>query len=262
MSDKTNAYWWLPWAVVVAVVLAVGFITTTYANWYFMAPWSSASQVVTLVAINEFETGIAEASPYWGMRIAALTGILLFFVVGPSLWIYGEIKNEAKSNVDVLKKGIAWYAGAILVVAGLQVVPTTVMKAMVFHDTWSAADQHRVHDQLRSQLFKMGYDAVELFYLPRQDGGGSGSFRVATASGSEFRDIQLTDLESYATDRAMSFYLQDTTRGDSTITIHAISDKDGPDPDYNNADGRIGKIEMAITVRPSGDFDYERLNGQ
>ena len=261
MKDKTNAYGWLPWAVVVAIVLAGAAITANYSQWYFLAPWSMASQVVTKIAINEFQMGIADTAPYWTLRISALSGIILFYVIGPSLWLYGELQSEDdNNNKDVLKKGAVWYLGAIFVVAGLQVIPTTVTKAIVFQNTWDMAEQHRINDELRTQLNKIGYDALELFYLPEKFGGGAGSFRVSETPGDAFRALQLTDLDNYSPNKGMTFQLQDEARGDSLITIHAISDKEGPDPNYRNADGREGRVEIAIFVRPSGNFDYRSLN--
>jgi len=261
MSDKTNAYWWLPWTVVVAAVAAISVISSYYTNWYFWAPWSAAKVVVTEMAINKFESGVASAVPHWDMRFMALGSIVMLFVVGPSLWVYGELKNEQSRNGSGLKKGLVWYLGAILIVAGLEVVPVAVTKAVVFQNTWSMADQHRENDRLRTELLKLGFDAVETYHRPRDQGGGGGSFQLATG-GSNLRMIQLTDLDGYPASEAMSFEMQDSTNDDSAITIYAISDKEGPDPNYSNADGRSGKIEIAITVTPSAVFDYRQMNAR
>ena len=258
MSDKTNAYWWLPWAVVVAVAVTVSVISWYYTSWYFLAPWSTAKIVVTQMAISTFESGVASIAPYWDMRIMALTGILLTFIVGPSLWVYGELANDAKTNTDTVTKGFVWYIGTVLVVMGLQVVPSTFIKAEIFQNTWTSADQHRENDRLRSELLKLGFDAVETYHRPRDYGGGGGSFQLAT-SGNNLRLIQLSDLDAYPA-KSMSFQLKDSTSTDSTITIHAISNQNGPNPDYQNADGQTGKLEIAITVTPTANFDYQQLN--
>ena len=260
MSDKTNAYWWLPWAIV-AVVMALSVLSSYYTNWYFLAPWTPARIVVTEMAISKFESGVASAVPHWDMRFVALGSIVMLFVVGPSLWVYGELKSDQQSNKSGLKKGFVWYLGAVLVVIGLEVVPVSFTKALAFQNTWGMADQHRENDRLRTELLKLGFDAVETYHRPRDQGGGGGSFQL-TAAGNNLRKIQLTDLDGYPVSEAMSFEMQDSTNADSAITIYAISDKEGPDPNYSNADGRSGKIEIAITVTPSAVFDYRQMNAR
>ena len=260
MSDKTNVYWWLPWAIVVAVVAAFSVMSSYYTNWYFLAPWTPARIVVTEMAISKFESGVASAAPHWDMRLIALGSILATFIVGPSLWVYGELKSEHKDD-GALKKGLVWYLGAVLIVIGLEVVPVSFTKAVAFQNTWGMADQHRENDRLRTELLKLGFDAVETYHRPRKQGGGGGSFQLATA-GNNLRPIQLSDLDAYPVGKTMRFELQDSTNADSTITIYAISDKDGPDPDYRNADGRSGKVEIAVTVRPSAAFDFKQMNAR
>jgi len=256
MSDKTKQYWWLPWAVVIALVLAVGVVRSYFGNWFFGAPWSPASILVTKVGINEFSAGIADTNPYWSLRLNAFVVILLTFVVGPSLWVYGEIKNQSGSPQDALKKGAAWYIGALLIVASLQVVPTTVMKGMVFQNTWSSAEKNKASDELRSGLTRLGFDALEYYYLPRElDGGGQ------TFASPQGRAIHLTDLESYNPDASQTYTLT-TVDSDTAIKIHGVSNQQGSDANFTNADGRTGRIEITMTVTPPGELEFTVVNGK
>lgn len=261
MSDKTKKYRWLPWALAVAIVFAIGLIGWNYANWYILAPWEPARSLVTRLSIDAFSAGIdystfiQDAGSYWNLRLTALLAIVLTFVVGPSLWIYAEIKNQGNASGDVLKKGIAWYTGVILVVASLQVVPTTIIKGVVFQNTWDSTEQSKAKDLLRSDLMKLGYDALELYHLPNEFGGGAGSFQLERANG-EVNPLQLTDLESHSQLNGYSYTLA-PVESDSVIRIQGISDLGGTDPDVENPDESKDKLQMDLVVQPPANFEFE-----
>ncbi|MDZ7716856.1 MAG: hypothetical protein U5J95_11650 [Balneolaceae bacterium] len=147
MNEQTKSYSWLPWLISISIIVLIGTLASYYSwNWYryVLDPWTAANGLATIVAINEFGQGIADVGPHWEYRLQALASLITIFVIGPSLWIYGELKNEKKSADDEahLKKGFVWYVGAILICGGLVfAVPATITKGIVFNNTWESAAQ-------------------------------------------------------------------------------------------------------------------------
>lgn len=266
MNGKIKKYRLLPWAVAVVVVLGIGVLGSNYTNWYILEPWNSAKTVVTMLSIDAFSAGmdystyVQEAvAPYWNYRLTAFASILLTFVIGPSLWVYAEIKNQNSSSEDVLKKGIAWYVGVILVVASLQVVPTTFIKGIVFQNTWDSAAESKAKDQLRSDLLKLGYKALEFYHLPNDKGGGGSSFLKRSTNSVEESAIQITDLKQ---DVRLSgnAYMVEIPDPDSMIIIRGVNTKTGGASDFNSTDADQEKIEIALQVTPPAKFEYLESN--
>lgn len=260
MSDKTK-YKWLPWALALSVVIAGIVLTSNYGNWYFLAPWNPAKTLVATKSINEFAAGVPDTAPYWNLRLTALAVLLVTFIIGPSLWVYAEIKNQARSSADALSKGVVWYVGVILVISSLQVVPVTIIKGIVFHNTWEIAAQNKNKEELRSDLMKMGFEAVQYYYLPQRLGGTSGSFRAVSGQDGNWRPLELADLSSYPSDTKNTYRIGKSA-SDSILTIHGIGYNRGPNPDFRNADGRRGKLQLTIEVDPRSNFDFKRMNAK
>lgn len=261
MSGKTKKYRWLPWAIVAAMVLGIGALGSNYANWYILEPWNSAKTVVTLLSIDAFSAGVDYSTfvqdataPYWNLRLSAFAAILLTFVVGPSLWVYAEIKNQDRESEDVLKKSVAWYVGVMLVVASLQVVSTTVIKGVVFQNTWKSTAENKAKDVLRSDLLRLGYDALERYHLPHRYGGGAGSFEVAQANG-EASSLQLSDLESYSQIERNAYAIV-PTKSDSVIRIRGTSDYLKTDIDVAVPDAAV---QIDLVVIPPSKFEFAVL---
>lgn len=266
MSDKIKKYRLLPWAIAVAVVLGIGLLGSNYANWYILDPWNSAKTVVTMLSIDAFSAGVDYSTfvqdavaPYWNYRLTAFASILLTFVIGPSLWMYAEIKNQNSSCEDVLKKGISWYVGVIIVVASLQVVPTTFIKGVVFENTWNSAAESKVKDQLRSDLMKLGYEALEFYHLPHDKGGGGNSFHKRLSNSDKRSPIQLADLKQ-GVQLSGNSYVLDVADSDSMITIRGVGTEPGNTANFNDADGGEGSVEMAVQVKPPATFEFLEYN--
>ncbi len=249
MSEKTKYSRWLPWGIVVTVVIGIGMLSGMLHWGWLTTPWSLAQFVSREVSIAYFQSVDPDVGAFWPERWQALAGLIVLFVVGPSLWIWSEIRNE--ENENPIKKGITWYVGAIIVILGLVTgVLGSTVEAIVFQNTQESAAISKHEDSLRGQLGMLAFDAVERYHQLRSLGGGDGSFRGIQA-GDTVRAIQLPDLESYGnTDPETEFVLK-KVESDSTITIYGIGQKKGGDPNFENANGETGKVQISITITPS-----------
>jgi len=263
MKEKTKNYKWLPWAVAIAVAVVVAMLTGNFGHWYVLDPWSNAQGLVTKLAISTFQ-GISDTAHHWDARFYTIIALILSFIIGPSLWIYAEIKNQSKDDQagNSLNKGIVWYIGIIIVILSLQVVPSAIMKGFILPNSWKSAAASRNEDKLRMGLVRLGMDAYQHYYLPHKFGGGAQSFRSMPSEGKGMRAIKLTDLENYNENASNSYQLA-PVESDSAILIYGVGNKQGPDPDFKNVNGQKGKLQLALKVTP-GDgmfhFSYENVN--
>lgn len=266
MSDKTKQYKWLPWAVATGGTIVLIFLGSyVVSNWMsqsqLLTPWESAQAVETIRAINEFDEGVYDMSPYWENRIPALISLVVLFVVGPSLWVFSELKNQSNEGAEnELKKGSVWYVGVMIVIAGLlYAVPVTIIKGIVFQNTWESAAKNENAGELRSHLSTLAFDAYEQYYLPHEYGGGANSFQSIPGDDGNLRNIRLSDLEDYNSD-TRNFYMLAPLESDSVIKIYGIGNKQGNDPNFENVDGQQGKVQIAVEIAPPGDLKYTNYN--
>lgn len=252
MSNQTKLSRLLPWMIALATALGLTILASYFQNkWLLTSPWLFAEMVATEIAIDGFRNNSVAMDAYNLPRLQALSGLLFLLVIGPSLWLYGEIKN--RESQGKLKKGVSWYAGAVIVIAGLLiVVPGSIHRGISFQGAWESAARSENKDVLRMELSRMAYDASDLYHLPRDFGGAEGDLRsVSDASGS-IRDVQLSDFKSVDTTSSSNSFVLAPIESDSVITIYGIGHKSGPDPDFENANGEQGKLQMAVEVSPSG----------
>ena len=241
MSEQIKQYGWLPWAVATSVVALIVVVIAYYdvsQSHVSLMPWEAARGVDTIRAINEFSDGNVDLNSYWKARIGAVLGIILLFVLGPSLWIFGEIRHERnQESSHSLNKGLGWYAGVTLVILGLlYALPVTTVKAYVFQDNWEHAARSRNADQVRTELMNMSYDLSEQYYVTD---GWKGS-------------INLEELQSFNPDSRNDYVVK--SRSDSLVMIYGIGFKNGSDPDFENANGQKGKLQLAVEITPEGEI--------
>ncbi len=256
MNEQTKIYYWLPWAIAFLVGLVL-FWGLAYFGLRWPGIWEVAQGVDTIRAINEFGSGITDMEAYWEQRLYAFSGLVVLFVLGPSLWIYSEIQNQEKESSDPedrLKKGPIWYAGVILVVVGLNyAIPVTVMKGVAFSNTWESAGESRNIDKIRARLLTLASDAAEHYYLSFKEGEEGGFIN----DGNKF---SIQQLESYGRD-TQNEYVLGPVQSDSVITIYGIGYTPGAKPDFENANGDTGKVQLAVVVRPEGNlFEFTHKN--
>ena len=243
MSEQIKQYGWLPWGIATSLVVLI-VVTVSYYDLLpgrlAILPWETAQGVDTMRAINEFEDGQIDMKAYWVERLGSFAEIVLLFVVGPTLWILGEIRSEDKPNVSDggnLGKGVSWYVGVTLVITGLILVSSVaVMEGYYLQDTWENAARSRNADQVRTELMNMSYDLSEQYYVTD---GWKGS-------------INLEDLQSFNPNSRNDYVV--ASRSDSLVKIYGIGFKNGPNPDFKNANGQKGKLQLAVEITPGGEI--------
>jgi|GEM_PF-1297136 len=268
MSESTKKSYskvkgWLPWAVVLAftalIIFVLEYLDPNFLRFYGpVFPWESAQMIETLRAIHEFQSGSVDLASYWYSRSGALvgrTGIIIslvcLFVLGPSLWVYSELKHEKTQNEkqDPLSRGVLWYISGIFMVSVLvYAIVNPVQKSIIFRNTWTGADKNRNMDQLRSQLYKLAFDAAEIYYLDYKEKGWDG-FRSIEGKDGTANSITLNDLPNYSKSN-QNMYMLAPVESDSVITIYGIGHFKGNDTDFQNANGETGRIQLAVKVNP------------
>ena len=241
LTKQPNSYNWLPWAIAIAIV---GLITVSIAlldmvpDNIGLMPWDRASGVDTVRAITEFSDGTIDMGTYWEARWWALGSMIVFFIIGPSMWIFSEIKNENSPECSVeLNRGIFWYVGVVLVaLAFLYAVPITAVKAYVFQNTWESADKSRKADQIRGDLLTMGLELSEQYYL---SDGKLEALKLENINGSP---------------NAAYTYMLEKGNQDSVTTIYGIGNIDVGDQEFDNVNGQKGKMQLALEVQPHGEI--------
>lgn len=264
MGEKTN-YKWLPWAIAASIAIGLVVISGYSYSWtgiHWLTPWLSVEGAETVRAINEFSNGSPNMNSFWDARFGTLFGLIFIFVIGPSFWIYSEVRNQSRDKADTngdLRKGIGWYVGVVAVIWGLiYALPITAIKAHVFQNTVESSEKHRSADQLKAGLIQLGYDALEKYYLPHGKGGGAESFKIASADGS-VRPLALSDLRSYSKELPNS-YVVGSIHADSLMTIYGISHHEGSSVDFQNKNGQQGKIQVKLEIMTPVEFDFVESN--
>lgn len=255
MSDKTNIYGWLPAAIVAGMIIillgSISYFTDDIANeWSNFHTWMNATGVEVTKTIHEFSDGTVDTNPYWDARIRSLAGIVIMFVIGPSLWIFGRINNQHKTGEDRLKKGPAWYTGSTLVFGAMMLFGvTSVMQYNNYRKTQKSIDQTRNADHLRKDLAALAVRASELYMLPEERGGGGGDFTTVIGNDGRANPISLEDLDQNIRKNGNDYVLG-PVNSDSVITIYGIGKVQGSDPDFKNANGETGRLQLTIRVEP------------
>lgn len=261
MSEETNnGQRWLPWAVALTATVGI-LLAVEFLDWpnIFVAPWILVKGLFTIQALDAFEgiTPLEAVSLNDQLRIVA--AILLLYIAGPVCWIMGEIRSQ-KEHIKF--KSLIWYVGVILVGIGLfSATYGTTDRFIRFQNNAEQIKVDSAIDELRSDLRKIARKAVELYYLPSNKGGGSQSFQAFEDSAGTKRSIQLSDLSNHiSTDNTL---VLKEVQSDSSITIYGISNVKGKDPDFKNANGEQGLLQLAINVHPEDgfyDFNYKESN--
>jgi amino acid transporter len=251
MLERIKQISWVQWIVMVVLSIAfsilIGFGLSYIDNLYYLSPWTSADQVSTQIAIDNFAGKATGDTVYFRQRMAALAGILLFLVVGPGLLILSGYESSSKSEKDESKEHTGLWrfkAGIVLTLMGLFPFTLEAIIPPIMHEnTKISASRNAKLDNLRNNLLKLANESYEYLVLPKSYGGGDGSFE----------ELQLQDLSSYE-DITIGSYSIEETKSDTVLRIIGRAK-----PDYPVNDEDLEEVEVSVDIRPSKISDINTL---
>lgn len=220
--------------------------TVQKAGYLLADPSIILLEYTTRNAINQFG-GDMSMQGFYSAMLLGLMGVAVIFVLAPTLMVFGY-KHSEKSEGSL--RPITWHIGTGIVLAAVSFGLYSSFNWAIANDKMSehAHWQHSL-DQLRFELIDLSFDASVKALLPHEKGGGNGSFTNFMAEDGSTRKIKLDDLDRYNPDSTFEFVLQEGI-SDSSITITGVSPYEGRNPDFQNADGSTGNIQLSITVNP------------
>lgn len=263
MNERTNTI--LNWAIALGISGAVlllilfpeafGAVSPTAQKVGYMLadPSMILLEFATRNAIDQFG-GNMGIEGFSSSLIFGLTGVAIIFVIAPTLILIGYKKaGEINSRL----RPAIWHVGTgiVLLAVGYGVYSSINWSASKKNIIESTERQHTM-DQLQFELIDLYYNASAEVILPHERGGGNGQFTNFLAEDNSTRNIQLRDLDRYNPDSRFEFVISENV-SDSTITITGVSDYEGNDPDFQNANGSTGHIQLSVTVNP---YEDSRLN--
>jgi hypothetical protein len=110
-------------------------------------------------------------------------------------------------------------------------------------------------DQLRGELTTIAFDIAEAYYLSQPKNSATEGSAVKRFLRFQLNQPNLKTLENYPDASPNDFVLSDLN-ADSTLIIYGVGYSEGPDPDFENANGEKGKIQLAVRLDPENDI-YE-----
>lgn len=258
---KTIVNWAVVFAISGAILLlilfpqAFGALTPAVQKVGYMLadPSMILIEYATRNAISQFG-GDMGMEGFSSALILGLTGIAIIFVIAPTLILFGYKKSGTS---DGSLRSAAWHLGMgiVMIAIGYGLYSSLSWSSSKQNLIVSTERQHTI-DQLQFELIDLYYNASAKAILPHSKSGGNGHFNNFIAKDGSTRDIQLSDLSQYNPGSHFEFVISENIT-DSTITITGVSDFEGNDPDFQNADGSTGHIQMSLTMNP---YEDSRLN--
>lgn len=161
-------------------------------------PWIVAGGQTISMGLSEF-SGKELEPPSTSQRYGMLISILLAYIIGPTLFFLGwrrlRLEREANPNVRGLRVSqIPFLLGAIMTVTvAAPIVPIALLQLKVSAELRSAQAIQRNRDYIINELNQICKEAFQYKILPKQFGGGAGSYADYRLSS----DAALTDHAHY-----------------------------------------------------------------
>ncbi|MCG2588377.1 hypothetical protein [Rhodohalobacter sulfatireducens] len=263
---KTIINWMIPIIVAGIVLLSITvprafepFSNTVESTGHLLTyPSAPLLGYTTINAINQF-AGDTTIEGLNSALLFVMTGIAIILVIAPTFMAFGFKKRE---NSEKLLQPVRWHLGTGIVIAAVTIGFYSAISVSAY-ESQNVASIERQHTlaQLQSEMLDLYFNASAKAILPQENGGGGGHFTTFAADNGSTRPIQLSDLNRYDPGSQFDFVISENIT-DSTITIVGISNLEGNNPDFQNADGSTGHIQIRLTVNPYEDsgFNVRREN--
>jgi hypothetical protein len=198
-------------------------------------------------SIGTFRGDIVDSRAFTETALTTGFSLFIILILGPFLLLKGYIKAERSGQSK--KRGWTWYMGAVLIIMVLiPVFFSSTLGTVVHLDAKKSSEKNREKEELQKQAMNLALDASYLLFVPKEEGGGDGSFRTF---GNASNSIVLEDLDSFEKDSKYKFELYGEVK-DSVITIVGTSMMPGRDENFENITGEIGNQQVSVTVTPYG----------
>jgi hypothetical protein len=128
-------------------------------------PTTTIMGIDTINAINVF--GGTEPSPYsidWETT-SMLFNVILYLMIGPYLLLMGYKKSRAHPN---RAKPWYWFIGGMICLGSFAIIPVEMIHVKVFENTKERAEESRVRDMMRAELFDVGLATAQYEILENE----------------------------------------------------------------------------------------------
>lgn len=145
----------------------------------FPQPWIIAAGITIHEGSQEFQ-GKGGATSYQTEEFMMLVDLLLLFVVGPTLLLFGwraSQKHKDEEQRLLRPSNIAFVLGGILLVPIVfPAVPGAVTRSLVYRSMKSAQAISEEKDRMMYEMTLIAFDARQFRARPYAMGGGGGSY--------------------------------------------------------------------------------------
>ncbi|MEQ8524944.1 hypothetical protein [Gracilimonas sp.] len=90
--------------------------------------------------------------------VSIYVNVLIYLMLGPYLFLMGYIKAK---KTERRTKPWYWYAGAVICIGSLSIIPTEILKQYVFENTKASAADSRTKDLMRAELAEVGFATAQ-----------------------------------------------------------------------------------------------------
>jgi len=241
---------------VLLLILLLQFINPGVGIYPFPGVMAAGEQVmngIKLFSGDPIETG------WTGFHTASLLSILIIYFALPVFFVYSiinwiktpaderVISSFRKTYFSVLLGGVVITAIVLMHISGL-FGSITVRKNITASQNASIA-----RDYLTEELTEIIYDAQMKYYMPAQSGGFNGNWQNYKLPANIRNEEIAKRFEYYASQKMENnLFLLKPDENDTTIIVTGVGFmKAGRDPEFKNADGRKGLIQIHAVITPN-----------
>lgn len=268
-SDPLHVVWVVGYAILFGValnslneMLFKGLITLKGTPWHWFAPFLEAGGLKIMEGLDRF-SGKEILSVWTTTHTQIISSVVICYVIAPPLFVWG------------LRERVLWRQGSgqrrfptkIVLALGLSV---SILIGVAFHSTISAFIAYSVRlslmnaqktsankEAVTNDLNYVAMKAQSFYYVDVKDGGGGGRWMNIRRDGNSTVGIDEIGLSAPIIGTVVGklfpqqpsrFVL--TVHTADSITIKGVATEEGDLNNFENADGRRGRIQTSIVVTP------------
>jgi hypothetical protein len=149
-------------------------------RWFALHPWIAAAGTVIEQGLQEFRGDTIDDGSLAAARASILIGLLLGFVVGPSLLLFAwrrSLEEQPSQRTTLKSTTLAFFIGGILLFPiVIPAIPLAIIQKQIAQSMRSAQAMNDAKDAMMADLNLISFDAQQFRARPFAMGGGGGSF--------------------------------------------------------------------------------------